>query len=177
MKRIGIIADTHSYFDPQLAELFKDCHEIWHAGDFGNADVVSKLREICELRGVYGNIDDGMIRNEFPEFLRMECERVKVLMIHIAARPPRFNRRVRELLDEERPQVLICGHSHIVQAERDETRGGILCINPGAAGHQGFHIERTAMIGEFARGQIRKLDLKELGPRGRKASKKESLRE
>ena len=31
MKRIGIISDTHSYWDDKYAHYFKDCDEIWHA--------------------------------------------------------------------------------------------------------------------------------------------------
>lgn len=168
--KVGIISDTHGYLDPQVCEHFADCDQIWHAGDFGKHEVIDGLRDVSELLGVYGNIDDGMVRNEFPEHLRIDCEGVRVLMIHIAGRPSRFNKTVRELLDEERPHILLCGHSHILQAERDESRGGILCLNPGAAGHEGFHITRTIMVGEFEKGQVTKMDVIELGPRGRKKS-------
>ena len=57
MKRIGLISDTHGYFDEAIARHFEKCDEIWHAGDFGSLDVVQQLRAVKPLQGVYGNID------------------------------------------------------------------------------------------------------------------------
>ncbi|MEO7121116.1 MAG: metallophosphoesterase family protein, partial [Ginsengibacter sp.] len=36
MTRIGLISDTHNYLDNTVFEHFKNCDEIWHAGDFGS---------------------------------------------------------------------------------------------------------------------------------------------
>ena len=35
MIRIGLISDTHGFLDEAVFEHFKDCDEVWHAGDFG----------------------------------------------------------------------------------------------------------------------------------------------
>lgn len=35
MTRIGLISDTHGFLDEAVFEHFKDCDEVWHAGDFG----------------------------------------------------------------------------------------------------------------------------------------------
>lgn len=31
MKRIGLLSDTHSFWDPKYLEYFEECDEIWHA--------------------------------------------------------------------------------------------------------------------------------------------------
>ena len=33
MIKVGLLSDTHAYWDDKYAEYFKDCDEIWHAGD------------------------------------------------------------------------------------------------------------------------------------------------
>ena len=35
MKRIGLLSDTHGYWDERYLKYFEDCDEIWHAGDIG----------------------------------------------------------------------------------------------------------------------------------------------
>lgn len=142
MTKIGIISDTHSYLDPQVMEYFKDVDEIWHAGDFGNFEVINELKSFKPLRGVYGNIDNNSIRIEYPENLVFNCEQVKVLMTHIGGYPPKYNARVKPILLKEQPQLFIDGHSHILKIMFDESLQ-CLHINPGAAGKQGWHKVRT----------------------------------
>ena len=53
MKRIGLLSDTHGYWDERYAEYFGGCDEIWHAGDIGSMEVVQKLeqwswRNVCQ---------------------------------------------------------------------------------------------------------------------------------
>ena len=91
MTRIGLISDTHNFLDEAVFEHFKDCDEIWHAGDFGTEEVAKRLKEKNRLKGVYGNIDGQDIRTEFPEQLIFMCEEVKVMMRHIGGYPPRYN--------------------------------------------------------------------------------------
>ena len=79
MTRIGLVSDTHGYLDQKVFEYFKDCDEIWHAGDFGS-DVANRLKGKKRLKGVYGNIDEQEIRHDFPEQLVFKCEQVKVMM-------------------------------------------------------------------------------------------------
>ena len=43
MKRIGILSDTHSYWDDKYLHYFEPCDEIWHAGDIGSVEVAEKL--------------------------------------------------------------------------------------------------------------------------------------
>ena len=164
---VGLISDTHSFFDPNLPEIFAEVDEIWHAGDFGNMEVADRLAEIKPVRGVFGNIDTDDLRERFPEDLIFEIEGVSVWITHIAGRPGRYDRRVKPKLSSQPPQLLICGHSHILQMERDFRFDEMLYLNPGAAGHHGFHRKRTLVKFEISKGKIGKFRVIELGPRGR----------
>ena len=35
MKKIGVLSDTHGFLPKQVYSFFKDCDELWHAGDIG----------------------------------------------------------------------------------------------------------------------------------------------
>ncbi len=141
MTRIGLISDTHGFLDEKVFEHFKDCDEIWHAGDFGE-DVAGRLAMVKPLKGVYGNIDGQNIRSQYPEQLVFMCEGVKVMMRHIGGYPPKYNPETRKQLAIHHPQLFISGHSHILKVMYDE-QAACLHINPGAAGRQGWHKVRT----------------------------------
>ena len=85
--KIGLISDTHSFLDPNIAEIFASVDEIWHAGDFGTLDVATQLQQLKPFRGVFGNIDAMDVRDVFPEDLWFEVGGLSVLMTHIAGRP------------------------------------------------------------------------------------------
>ncbi len=138
MRKIGLLSDTHGFIHPELEHIFKDCDEIWHAGDFGNLETADTLRKLKPLRGVYGNIDDTGIRSEFPEILRFNCEEVDVLMIHIGGYPGSYSAKVREIMRVRPPKLFISGHSHILKIMFDK-KHNCLHLNPGAAGRYGFH--------------------------------------
>lgn len=165
MKKIGLLSDTHGYFDERIYKFFADTDEIWHAGDFGSIDVSEKLSSFKPLRGVYGNIDSAEIRQLHSRDQRFDCEGLEVLMTHIGGYPGRYNPRVRKMIDEHTPGLFICGHSHVVKVQRDKKRG-LLHLNPGAAGNQGFHVVNTMMLLEVSNGKVSKLHAVDLGPRG-----------
>ena len=166
--RVGIISDTHSYLDPQVFDHFSECDEIWHAGDFGTIEVANQLEEFKPFRGVYGNIDDERLRNAYQEDIRFRCEHSDVWITHIGGRPGRYDKRIRKLLADSPPRLFICGHSHILQVEQDKMHNGMIYLNPGTAGHHGFHLMRTIVTLDFVADQIGNLNIIELGPRGRK---------
>ena len=144
MTRIGLISDTHGFLDENVFDYFKNCNEIWHAGDFGNITISNELsiKSGLPVKGVYGNIDGQDIRSVYPENLFFQCEDVKVFITHIGGYPPNYNKRVKLLLEEYQPQLFIWGHSHILKIMYDEKRN-CLHMNPGAAGKQGWHKVRT----------------------------------
>ncbi|MDY0199964.1 MAG: metallophosphoesterase family protein [Tenuifilaceae bacterium] len=144
MKRIGILSDTHSHWDEKLANFFADCKELWHAGDIGNMETADTISGFKPLRAVYGNIDDSLVRTTYPEILQFSCEDVNVLMTHIGGYPKRYEKKIIPILRSQKPNLFICGHSHILKVIYDKDFE-LLHINPGAAGISGFHVVRTAI--------------------------------
>lgn len=166
MTKIGILSDTHSYLDEQVFHYFEKVDEIWHIGDVGNPEVTDRLAEFKPLRCVYGNIDGKEIRAQFPLDLHFELEQIPVFMTHIGGYPGRYTTRVREILDSTKPKLYLAGHSHILKVMMDKKRG-ILHINPGAAGNHGWHKVRTCIRLTMDAGDMRDLEVVELGGRGR----------
>ncbi|MEM8523630.1 MAG: metallophosphoesterase family protein [Bacteroidota bacterium] len=165
MKRIGLLSDTHSHLDPSIFEYFEECDEIWHAGDIGDQDLVKKLQAFRPFKAVYGNIDSEKIRWDFPENLIFEEEGVKVFMTHIGGYPGRYNARVKNIISEEQPKLYICGHSHILKIQYDK-KYELLHINPGAAGNHGFHKVKTIVRFSLEEGNLKDVEVIELGRRG-----------
>ena len=168
MMEIGLISDTHGFLDPRVFDAFADCDEVWHAGDFGNIEIAHQLEEFKRFRAVYGNIDAGEIRTQYPEDLKFEIEGVSVLMSHIVGRPGRYNPRIKKLIQANTPQLLVCGHSHLLHLEQDKKFGGMQYVNPGAAGYYGQQIERTLLKFKISEGDVSSFRVIELKPRHRK---------
>ena len=162
MKRIGLLSDTHAYWDDRYVKYFSECDEIWHAGDFGSMEIADRLSEIALLRGVYGNIDGHDIRMRFSEKYRFKCEKVEVLMKHIGGYPGRYDASIRASLFAHPPKLFISGHSHILKVQYDKTLD-CLHINPGAAGLYGFHKVRTLVRFTIDGAEIKDLEVIELG--------------
>ena len=87
MKKIGLLSDTHGYWDERYVRHFESCDEIWHAGDIGSIEVADRLAAFRPLRAVYGNIDGRELRLRFPQTLRFEVEGAQVLIKHIGGYP------------------------------------------------------------------------------------------
>jgi len=159
---IGLISDTHGVFSRQFKDFFEPVDQIWHAGDFGGGmELAEEIGRFKPLVGVAGNCDNHDLRYIHPLHRFFECEGMKVLMTHIGGYPGRYDPRARELIDRYRPDIFICGHSHILKVVRD-TRRDMLVINPGAAGIQGFHLVRTALRFHLDSGQIHGMEVFEL---------------
>lgn len=164
MKKIGLLSDTHSFLDEAVFKYFKDCDEIWHAGDFGNQAVADALAAFKPLRGVYGNIDGQEIRKDFPEILAFSIEGLKVLMVHIGGYPGRYAPQVKRLIQTHSPGLFISGHSHILKVMFDK-EFKCLHMNPGAAGKQGWHKTRTLLRFSITQGKVHDLEVIELAER------------
>lgn len=164
MKRIGILSDTHSYWDDKYLSYFKDCDEIWHAGDIGDVNIARMLNALAPLRAVSGNIDHGEVRRKFPEQQIFEVEGVKILLTHIGGYLGKYNYGIRETLIKEHIKLFVCGHSHILKVIADK-KLNLLHINPGAAGNQGWQTVRTLIRLVLDEGNIRDLEVIELSGR------------
>lgn len=166
MIKIGLISDTHNYLDPQVFEYFKDCDEIWHAGDFGTISIAEELEKIAPLIGVYGNIDGQDVRKEYPLHQRFERDGIKFWMTHIGGIPGRYCIPIRAEIESDPPDVFICGHSHILKIARDQVLEKMLYMNPGAAGRQGFQEYRTIVRFDIDEGKIINVEVINLGKVG-----------
>lgn len=164
MVKIGLISDTHAWLDDAVFHHFKDCDEIWHAGDFGSMEVADSLSTFKKLRGVFGNIDDGKIREAFPEKNIFTIEEAKIFIQHIGGYPGRYEKGVKETIIEEKPQLFISGHSHILKVMYDD-KLQCLHMNPGAAGKQGWHKVRTLLRFDIDGKDFKNLEIIELGKR------------
>lgn len=162
MKRIGILSDTHSWWDDRYSHYFADCDEVWHAGDVGDIDLLERLRSRCKvLRAVCGNIDHGQVRRVCNELEIFETEGVRVLLTHIGGYPGKYSPGMKQLLRQNRIQLYVCGHSHILKVMPDRELG-LLHVNPGAAGVHGWQTVRTLVRLTLDAGNIKDLEVVEL---------------
>lgn len=167
MKRIGLLSDTHGYWDERYAEYFGGCDEIWHAGDIGTMELAERLSGIACLRAVCGNIDGGDLRRFCPQVLRFKCEEADVLIKHIGGYPGRYDRSIAGTLYVNPPHLFISGHSHILKVLYDRTLN-CLHINPGAAGIQGWQKVRTIVRFTVDGREFKDLEIIELAGGKRK---------
>ncbi len=157
---IGIISDTHNWLHPAAPEALADCDLILHAGDVGTPEVLDALEAIGPpVRAVYGNIDGAAVKQRAPEHQRLRVGGVRIWMTHIGGRPGRWAKGVGPALRAERPDVFVCGHSHILRIERVPSLGRMLYLNPGAAGRQGFHTVKTCVRLAVEAGAARQVEV------------------
>ena len=159
--RLGIVSDTHGYFDPQLSRLLLGVEEILHAGDVGSASVLDDLRTLAPVHAVQGNVDSAAL--ELPPTLSKSFGGVKVYMLHevpksqsaiqewarAAPLQGKAAEHCRRFLDTfpEGCRIVIFGHSHEPCAL---VLGGKLFFNPGSAGKKRFSLPRCCGILEIS---------------------------
>ncbi|MDR0756570.1 MAG: metallophosphatase family protein [Tannerella sp.] len=162
MKRIGLLSDTHAWWDEKYVAFFSPCDEIWHAGDIGSEALAEKLALVRPLRAVYGNIDSHNLRMKYPKTMHFTVEACRVMMTHIGGYPGRYEPSIRAELLETKPHLFVAGHSHILKIMFDR-RLNCLHINPGAAGQSGFHQVRTLVRFTVDGAAVKDLEVIELG--------------
>ena len=151
--RIGLVSDTHGYFDPQLAEALAGSEAIIHAGDVGSGEVLEQLGQIAPVHAVRGNVD---FEAGWPLSLTLSLGGVTIHVLHIlpaaqsdleawgsparsSADLPAAAHRLCHAFDPS-IEVVVFGHSHspcLVQLE------DVLWVNPGSAGKKRFRLPRT----------------------------------
>ena len=165
---IGLISDTHGVFAPDVKEFLEPVDQIWHAGDFGTLACAAAIEAFKPLVGVHGNCDGLDVRQIYPRYTCFECEGKKVLMTHIGLRRgsywaydtkrPVYDEFAKGLLELYRPDIFVCGHTHIPQVFWDE-RQGCLFMNPGACGYQGSRdVPRMALRFDLKGGKFSGLE-------------------
>ena len=161
MTRIGLLSDTHGYWDERYLKYFEPCDQIWHAGDIGSMEIVERLEAFRPLKAVYGNIDGQDMRRLFPEIARFTVDGANELMKHIGGYPGKYDASIRSTLFANPPRLFISGHSHILKVKYDKSLN-LLHINPGAAGIYGFHTVRTLVRFCIDNGSFSDLEVIEL---------------
>jgi uncharacterized protein len=143
---VGLIADTHGLFRPEIAKVFHGVRLILHAGDVGASAVLRELGRIAPVEAVYGNVDDP----HDPMLARSRSLSFGRVTIHVS-HGHELGRLTAELaLARYDADVVVFGHTHRAVVVRD--RGGRLAVNPGAAGPRRFDIQPSVARLTIARG-------------------------
>ena len=161
--KIGLLSDTHGWLDPEVFEHFDQCDEVWHAGDLGSSSILDALESYKPTIAVFGNIDGQDIRLRLPSYVRCERGGVDIFMTHIGGSPGRLALPIRSLIEDNPPDLFICGHSHILKVVRDPAISGMIHMNPGACGKHGFQTVRTILRFDVDEGKISGLEVIHLG--------------
>jgi putative phosphoesterase len=140
MLKIGVISDTHNFLDPKVAKLFAKVDHILHGGDVGMPWLMLELQLIAPVTAVVGNTDEAALRLRETEVV--ELKKRKFLVHHIV-NPQSLGDAVKARIADERPNVVVFGHTHKPFCE---TIGGTLFFNPGYAGKPRFGMERSVAI-------------------------------
>ena len=164
MKKILLLSDTHGFIDNQILKFVNQADEVWHAGDIGAIEVTDTIKKLKPLRGVYGNIDNALIRKEFPLNNKFTIEKITVWITHIGGYPNKYDLKIRDEISKNSPNLFISGHSHILKVMFDK-KLNLLHMNPGAAGKHGFHKVRTMLRFEINEDKITNLEAIELEQR------------
>jgi len=135
---IGVLSDTHGYYDPMLDDLFAGAAGIVHAGDVGDHGILARLGDLAPLTVVSGNTDLPYEGLELPWEAEAEIAGLRIIVCHIGASLMGRHDPVREGFD-----LVISGHSHKAAVE---WRKDTLFLNPGAAGRPRFGQPRTVAL-------------------------------
>lgn len=160
--KIGLISDTHGHLDDQLIPLLQECDEVWHAGDIGDIAILDRLKKLKKtVRAVFGNIDGAKIRSEIPAEMTWQTGSKKIFMTHIGGYPGHYAAGIKQKLLDSKPDIFICGHSHILKVIFDKDLN-LLHLNPGACGKEGFHKVKSMLRFSIEGDQIKDMAVVEL---------------
>ena len=150
---IGVISDTHGLLRPEALQALRDSEHIIHAGDVGAPEILDQLSQIAPVTAVRGNVDKEQWAPKLAETEVVELGGISTYVVHDLARL--------DLKPEAAGfRVVIYGHSHV---PKQETRNGVLYLNPGSAGPRRFKlpvsVARMMIRGEQVAAEILVLDV------------------
>ncbi|MBN3856191.1 metallophosphoesterase family protein [Paraburkholderia sp. Ac-20340] len=134
--RVALVSDTHNLVRPELLAFVQGCDAIVHAGDICDAAVLDQLRALAPLTAVRGNNDRGAWAEALPVQTVVEIGGVAIVVVH----------ELPDLRGDPASQgiaVVVSGHSH---KPSQDTRDGVLYVNPGSAGPRRFRLPITAAM-------------------------------
>ena len=138
--KIGVISDTHNFFDPQIPKLFQGVEHILHAGDIGSPRIILELEQIAPVTAVLGNTDDPGLHFRQTEAIELAGRK---FLVHHIVNPQSLDDLLSSRVAREQPDVIVFGHTH---KPFNQTIGGTLFFNPGYAGKSRFGMERSLAI-------------------------------
>lgn len=122
--KIGVLSDTHGLLRPEAIFALKGCDAIIHAGDVGNAQIISQLKTIAPVYAVRGNIDKAPWARSLPQREIIEVGDKLIYVLHNL-----------DDLDLEPVSAgigaVIYGHTH---RPEHKLKDGVLYLNPGSIG-------------------------------------------
>jgi uncharacterized protein len=139
--RIGLISDTHGKLRPEVFDVLKGVDLILHAGDIGPPELLTELEAIAPVHAVWGNTDDFDVRARVQEIVQLEAEGLTIVVAH----GHQVGSPSAQTLIDEHPnaQVIVYGHTHTA---RVDDVGGVLVVNPGAAGPARFRVQPSVAV-------------------------------
>lgn len=154
MKVLGLISDTHipsrrKILPDSVIKSFKERNVdlIIHAGDFEELSVASNLEEIAPLIAVHGNMCHRSVKNRFSQREMVQIEKLMIGVTHGSGSPAGYYDRVlNEFIDNPRPDIIVCGHTHKPIAKVEK---GVLLINPGSPTDRYFASRNTIALLEI----------------------------
>ena len=155
--KIGLVSDTHGFFDTRLEELLAGVELILHAGDVGKQEVLDELQRIAPVRAVRGNVDPSQLG--LPSSMTLNLGKTRLELLHELPVPQaaleKWGSQAGLKGDAARgrdaflrgfdhsTRVVVFGHSHVPCAL---VLGGKLFFNPGSAGKQRFSLPRSCGV-------------------------------
>lgn len=130
---IGVISDTHGLLRPEAVTALAGSRHIVHGGDVGSESILRALERIAPVTVVRGNTDTDAWARRLPRTNVLEAGGARIYAVHDIADLD---------IDPEAAgvSVVVYGHSHRPAIEH---RGGVLFLNPGAAGPRRFTLPVT----------------------------------
>lgn len=127
---VGVISDTHGLLRPEAVEALRGSEHIIHVGDIGAPEIIGELKKIAPVAAIRGNVDVQTWAREFPATEVVELGGKSIYVIH-DVKALDLNPKAAGF------DAVISGHSH---KPGQETKDGVLYLNPGSAGPRRFNL-------------------------------------
>ena len=136
---VALVADTHGFLDPRIAGIARACRHVVHAGDVGAESILATLAaDGANVVTVAGNNDtpehwpaaDRATLEALPGEAELPLPGGTLVVVHGDRYPARV-RHARLRRDRPDAAAIVCGHSHRLTVDTEDTPW---VLNPGAAG-------------------------------------------
>lgn len=156
---IGVVSDTHGFYDPRVPPLLQGVEHILHAGDIGTGRIIEQLSEIAPVTAVRGNNDREGPESQFAEVETLDLGGCSIYLTHIVRVPKEGDEAGLAPYLEQKADAVVFGHSHMAFNETREPldarqRGLLTFFNPGAAGKRRFKVVPSIGLLDVSPGRV-----------------------